>query len=134
MTNKRWMGLLLTLPMILVAVAGSSGQQEGGPETAPQEPERDPFCPPPGLRQTEGDRRGMVTGLPRMDLRGWVEDGEGVSLALLEVDGEGTIVVREGEELRLRLAHSGVHLRVREIGPRGVVLEVGEERDEVVVR
>lgn len=133
MLHKQWMGLL-TLSILLGTVAGSSGQQADAFAPRLQEPERDPFRPPPDLREAEGQRQGAISGLPRMNLRGWVQDGDGVSLALLEIDGEGTIVVREGEELRLHLAGTGVPLRIREIGPRGLVLEVGEERDEVVVR
>ena len=63
---------------------------------------------------------------------GLVEDGDGRKIAILEVEGYGTYVAREGESIVLP-GTSDV-LRIRKISNRTIIVSVGDHGQEFVVQ
>ena len=122
--------------LVLLAIAGlciaTVFAQENG--------ERDPFAPRGGMQTpTGGDSSGFVrtdeTGrMPQLALRGYIEDGEGNAVALLEVSKGSTYLVRRGDTVSISQQRGNVVLRVKEIDNLSLLIEVGELRQVYVVR
>jgi hypothetical protein len=105
---------------------------------APGEP-RDPFAPSPKMRELlDRQRVGAPDGrpggpglvLPAFRMVGYGDNGVHPPVAILEV-GDETLVVREGNTLH---PHLGVAIRVQTVGADGVVLEIEELGETMVVR
>ncbi len=103
--------------------------------------ERNPFALTPLI--LERGRQGQaVTGfqpaesvrVPNLRLRGIVVGRDGRKAALLEVQGMGTFVVREGDRIGLRPAHANAAIRVIRIDRMQVEVEAGAMRQVILVR
>jgi hypothetical protein len=111
------------------------------------EPLRDPFAASAGMapaRAESGARRTgagfgfrpgeSVGGIPRMSLRGHVRSHDGETVALLEIQGGGVYIVREGDAVGLHdLGYDSV-IRIREISRLHLVIESGSLGRVIVVR
>jgi hypothetical protein len=113
--------------------------QDGKPAGAGDETERDPFAASDRMRGGEGDRSRFVPAdappaLPGLALRGYVEDEEGKSVALLEVDGATTYLVRKDDTVSLPRAGANLVMRVVQVTNLELHVEIGELKRVVVVR
>lgn len=112
------------------------------PEAAPApegEPERDPFAPSDRMREDPSNRSRFVPAdappaLPGLSLRGYIEDEEGKAVALLEVDGALTYLVRKDDTVSLPRAGQNLVMRVIALTNLELHVEIGELRRVVVVR
>jgi len=98
---------------------------------------RDPFTASERMRKNANDRfvpADALSDLPRLEMRGYVEDADGKCVAILEVDGRTSYVVRKGDTINLPLANRSLALRVVEIKNLEVRIEIGELRRVLVVR
>jgi hypothetical protein len=131
MTASNRRPLLVFLAVAGLCIATVFAQEDG---------ERDPFAPRAGMQTpTAGDPTGFVrtdeTGrLPQLALRGYIEDGDGNAVALLEVSKGATYLVRQGDTVSISQQRGNVVLRVREISNLSLLVEVGELRQVYVVR
>ncbi|MHC4222562.1 MAG: hypothetical protein ACYSX0_11515 [Planctomycetota bacterium] len=122
-------GILLSL-----CVATALAQDNGGEE------ERDPFAPSGKIQNAKGvDRSGFVRAdpngvLPPLGLRGYIEDDEGNAVALLEIGGKTTYLVRKDDTVSLPQRGGNLVLRIKEVSNLALTVEVGEMRQVVVVR
>jgi hypothetical protein len=105
-------------------------------------PERDPFSTS-GLMAEEAQRRGSglefypaqeMRAVPRLILRGFVEDETHVPIALLEVDQEGVYLVRAGDTISIQHRGASSVLKVQKITNLSVFVEVGSLGQVIVVR
>jgi hypothetical protein len=148
------------LALLAAGLSGALAQEERPPEpppvenpeaTAPEdapaapaeepgdEPERDPFAASDRMREGAGDRSRFVPteappALPGLALRGYVEDEEGITVALLEVEGKNTYLVRKDDTVSLPRAGQNLVMRVIEVTNLELHVEIGELRRVVVVR
>jgi len=135
---NRLAALLLLLSGGLSLVSAQDGDSEEGEAPAPAEKEkpRDPFTPSDRMRKSAGERfvpADAPARLPALQLRGFVEDAEGRSVALLEVEGS-TYVVRKDDTVNLPRANRSLVLRVVDLANLELRIEIGELRRIVVVR
>ncbi len=72
--------------------------------------------------------------VPKMKLRGLVLRRDGGKAALLEVQGVGTHVVREGDTIGLNPAVAQAVIRVKRIDRMQVEVEAGSMRQIIIVR
>jgi hypothetical protein len=72
--------------------------------------------------------------LPKMRLRGRLKDESGDSVALLEIEGGGVYIVREGDDVGLHEFGNDSVLRIRKIDRLHVVVEAGTLKQLVIVR
>jgi hypothetical protein len=94
-----------------------------------------------GLLPGEGGYTPMhdPSALPSMRLRGLLKLRDRKAAALLDVEGVGALIVREGDQVSLAGAPStgdGLPpaLKIERIGPEGVVVEVGTLGRSLVIR
>jgi len=87
----------------------------------------DPFAASDSLRRGE-PLRGRAT-LPSLVRTGFIEDKDGNSIALLEVDGKRTHLLRKGDTITLS---AGNALKVIELNHREIHLEIAGRK--MVVR
>lgn len=130
MKLRAWFGAL-ALGAALAPAGSSPAQDAGGPP-----PPRDPFDPTEALRRAGGEfvAGESPEGAPPMRIRGFAEDEGGVVVALLEVTGFGTFLVRAGDSFTLQSGRSTVALKVVEATHRSLVVEVGRFQASIVVR
>lgn len=76
----------------------------------------------------------LPEGFPKLILKGYIEGSDGTTAALLEVQGAGLYVVREGGTFSLHAGQQNIPVRVREIRHLGAVILVGTQDVVVVVR
>lgn len=103
---------------------------------------RNPFDLPPPIveRLSAGDAKAgfqPVEGgfkVPDMKLRGVVLRQDGGKAALLEVQGVGTHVVREGDTIGINAASPNAVIRVKRIERMQVEVEAGSMRQIILVR
>jgi len=124
--------LLFLAPGVHVAFAQDEGSADG-------KAGRDPFAPSERMRDEQGDRAQFVprdapNGVPALALRGFIEDGSGNRVALLEVEGGTTHIVRKGDAVNLPRGAQNLVVRVIETGNLELRVEIGELRRVVVVR
>lgn len=103
--------------------------------------QRDPFAITP--RMFEGDPTLQNLGLnfkpdteleiPEIKLKGVVNGADGKIAALVDVEGVGVIVVREGDTIGVR-SKGGGGLRVRKISRTGLILTAGSLGRDVIVK
>lgn len=72
--------------------------------------------------------------VPNMKLRGMVLRQDGGKAALLEVQGLGTHVVREGDTISINAAIANAVVRVKRIERMQVEVEAGSMRQIIIVR
>nr|WP_321465079.1 hypothetical protein [uncultured Desulfobulbus sp.] len=72
--------------------------------------------------------------IPKMRLRGHLQGGNGEVLALLEVTGGDTYIVREGDTVGLHDLGIDSVLRIRKISRLHVVVEAGSLNQMIIVR
>lgn len=145
----------IALLLLLTAALSGALAQEGKPAEPPpvspakepaeapagpdEEPGRDPFAASDRMQQGGGDRSRFVPAeappsLPGLALKGYVEDEGGNAVALLEVDGKSTYLVRKDDTVSLPRAGQNLVMRVVQLTNLELHVEVGELRRVVVVR
>lgn len=132
------LALLATGLTVAFAQDGKPAEPAPAPE-AGEDAERDPFAASDRMRGGAGDRSRFVPAdappaLPGLSLRGYVEDEEGKSVALLEVDGTTTYLVRKDDTVSLPRAGSNLVMRVVQVTNLELHVEIGELKRVVVVR
>ncbi|PPD33597.1 MAG: hypothetical protein CTY19_07340 [Methylomonas sp.] len=103
---------------------------------APQQV-RDPFTPSALMYETVGKQSGMANSgygfsptieggkIPKMKLRGLLNQEPGNYIALLEVEGAGTFMVREGDEFNIDPSQPKNAIRVDKITRLSITVETG---------
>lgn len=76
----------------------------------------------PGAR---GSGRSRSTALPQITMKGYVEDTRGIRIALIELKGVGTILVREKDQLTLDPDSVLGGMEIIRIEPQGVSVKMG---------
>ncbi|WP_372832439.1 hypothetical protein [Pontibacterium sp.] len=72
-------------------------------------------------------------GIPRMQFRGFIRmDGE--KAGLLNINGLGTFVVKEGDKVGLQQMTSDTVVRIVEINPLNLIIEFGNLGEKVVIQ
>lgn len=102
-----------------------------GPGTA-----RDPFAETELMLQGLGGFQGgdIAAGrMPNLRLRGLARNGRDGGVALLEIEGVGTFMLRPGETVTLRNEQSPLTLRLKRINAASIEVEAGQAQ-QVVVR
>lgn len=104
-----------------------------------QEPGRDPFAPSEMMRTITGAPSGFVPSdqprsLPGLFLKGYVEDEEGTTCALLGVEGAATYLVRKEDTISLPRGAQNLVMRIVDVTSLELRVEIGELRRVVVVR
>lgn len=103
---------------------------------------RDPFAT---TRSMQDEARRGVGGarfeptagagpLPVMRLRGWIEDASGQALALVDIEGYGTTIVRKDDTIGLPWLQADAVLRIRSVSNGSVAVEIGSLGHVIVVR
>ncbi|AFL72254.1 hypothetical protein [Thiocystis violascens] len=82
-----------------------------------------------GFQNAEGN-----APAPKMKLKGMVMLQNGNKAALLEVQGVGTHVVREGDTIGINVASPNAVIRVKRIDRMQIEVEVGSMRQVILVR
>lgn len=75
--------------------------------------------------------------IPKLKLKGTVDQGERGIAALIEIDEIGVIVVRVGDTIGLRSSAGqalGEGLMVKSINPRSLVLTAGDIQQNIIIR
>ena len=137
--NRRGRFPLFAFLLSILALLVTSGvaQDKDQPEA---QPERNPFAAPPGVRTpNSGEATAFVprerpAGVPTLSLRGYVEDKDGRTCALLDVGGKQVYLVREKDEVSIPHGGENLVLRITKVSNLSLQLEVGELRRMVVVR
>ncbi len=103
---------------------------------------RDPFSPTSRILQAASDGGGGVvfqplqqkTKIPRMYLRGLIEDVDGGVAAILEIEKGGVHIVREQDTIGLYEMGASSVIRVRKINRLNIVVEAGSLGQLIIVR
>jgi len=103
---------------------------------------RNPFAPTEAILRERGSGRSGVRferaegafKVPKMHLRGIVTGSGGQVAALLEIDGHGTHIVREGDTIGLYERDSDLVVRIGRIQRLHVEVEAGALRQVIIVR
>lgn len=104
--------------------------------------ERNPFAPTNRMLSAgSGNRSGLVfqpltaeTRIPRMKLRGLLRQKDGTMAGLLDVEGSGVHLVREGDTVGLYDLGSNAVIRVRHIDRLQMVVEAGSLGRRFIIR
>jgi hypothetical protein len=98
---------------------------------------RDPFTPSRLMYEVISTQSGVNSGaygfipslqggdVPKMKLRGYISKDEESPLALLEIQGAGTFMVREGDEINIDPANPRQAIRISKITRLSVTVETG---------
>ena len=100
---------------------------------------RDPFTPSRLMFDMVGKQSGITSGgaygftrslnninsVPKMRLRGFVSQGEEDLIALLEIAGARTYLVREGDEINIDPSQPSSAIRITKITRLSVTVETG---------
>lgn len=110
---------------------------------------RDPFTISDKMYQTSGAQGANRTrqefvpfmsggGLPKMRVRGFVNNGPGKAMALLQIEGEDSVhLIREGDEIGLQHRGNGQPnsvLKVLKISASKVEVQTGGLRQVIIVQ
>jgi hypothetical protein len=63
--------------------------------------------------------------IPKMKLKGFVTNSEGKKIALLEIDGSGTHMVHEGDQINIDPSQPRQAIRISKISRNSVTVETG---------
>lgn len=98
---------------------------------------RDPFTPSRLMYEIVGTQSGLANGaygfvpslqgvkIPKMKLRGFINKEKESPLALLEIQGAGTFMVREGDEINIDPSQPRQAIRISKITRLSVTVETG---------
>ncbi len=98
---------------------------------------RDPFTPSRLMYEIVGSQSGLANGaygfvptlqgvkIPKMKLRGFIDKENDKPLALLEIQGAGTFMVREGDEINIDPSQPRQAIRISKITRLSVTVETG---------
>jgi hypothetical protein len=98
---------------------------------------RDPFTPSRLMYEVISTQSGVNSGaygfipslqggdVPKMKLRGYVSKDNESPVALLEIKGSGTFMVREGDEINIDPANPRQAIRISKITRLSVTVETG---------
>lgn len=98
---------------------------------------RDPFTPSRLMYEVIGSQSGLQNGaygfipnlhgakVPKMKIRGFIDKDEDKPLALLEIEGSGTFMVREGDEINIDPSNPRRAIRISSITRLSVTVETG---------
>ncbi len=98
---------------------------------------RDPFTPSRLMYEIVGTQSGLANGaygfvpslqgvkIPKMTLRGFIDKEDDKPLALLEIHGSGTFMVREGDEINIDPSQPRQAIRISKITRLSVTVETG---------
>jgi len=102
-------------------VALSSGENRVSPM-------RNPFVDRPAAQfQDHGvSSRSLPAGVPRLNLRGYIENEDGSPMALLDVEGYTLYVVRTGDTISLRSGQQMIQLIVERIFNSKMQVRIGK--------
>ena len=105
---------------------------------------RNPFAPTRDILSTAARTSGSdayrfralaePTAIPRMRLRGLINEGDENVAALLEIENSGTYIVREGDTVGLYELGSNAVIRVRKINRLDLVVEAGSLGQVLIIR
>lgn len=104
--------------------------------------ERDPFTTSEQMfEQAEKSRKKpafvpsqITRQVPQLSLKGFIQDGDDVAVALLEVKGSGVFLVRRGDTISIQAGGINTVLKIKEINKLSVMVEVGTLGQVIVVR
>lgn len=103
-----------------------------------EEVARNPFRLTEVIRQqgigTAGGSSHLPDRMPLLSLKGYIEGENGMTAAILEVQGMGAYPVRSGDTLSLSTGQQNIPLTVREIRNLQAVVSVGAQGTEILVR
>lgn len=137
------------------ALAGNIGpidyaEMQDYPIDGYEEPaERDPFTTSDKMFRTSGQQganraggQGFVPymmngGLPKMRVRGFVHNGPGEALALLQIEGDETVhLVRKGDEIGIqsRTGQPSTVLKILNVDLKKVEVQSGSLRQIIIVQ
>jgi Tfp pilus assembly protein PilP len=97
---------------------------------------RDPFTPSRLMYEVIGSQNGLQNGaygfipslqgnkIPQMKLKGFI-DKDDEPLALLEIQGKGTFMVREGDEINIDPSNPRQAIRISKITRLSITVETG---------
>lgn len=139
--------LKLNLPLFLILFSqeiiavnfqfpqtNSNGVSDSKPE---QSTVRDPFTPSRLMYEIVSSQSGLSSNtygfipnlqginIPKMILRGYVDKENESPLALLEIEGSGTYMVREGDEINIDPSQPRQAIRISKITRLSVTVEAG---------
>lgn len=111
-----------------------AGTQSAANQSSTGIPARDPFALTPLMLQSGGSFSGGSSAgpMPALKLRGIARRG-GISVALIEIDGMGTLVLRVGETVTVRNDLQPLVLQLKRIHASSVEMEAGQTK-QIVVR
>lgn len=110
------------------------------------QPKRDPFTPSMLMYAAVGQQAAQAPGgygfipsagidqVPKMRLRGFVNDDPEKSVALLEVEGAGVYLVRSGDEIGLQAIGRNTVLKIVAIDGQSIKVQTGMINQVIVVR
>jgi hypothetical protein len=132
-----WWGTLAGFALALPAVAAEE-------PVYIQNHKRDPFTASDTMHALVGNQaanaansgRGFIVGgadqIPKMRLRGFVNNKK--SVAVLDIQGVGTYLVRENDEIGLQAIGRNTVIKIIEVSGMGVKVQSGTFRQVIVVR
>lgn len=147
MTGPRIAGWLVAAGLLL-AFGGTALAQETAAAPAPAtrpagaERDRDPFGTSP-LMEKKAEQSGagpeFTPGrdgdpLPRITLRGFLQVAGRPPAALVEVEGAGTYLVRQGDAISVAVGGKASVIKIEKVDDRSVVAAVGSLGQLIVVR
>jgi hypothetical protein len=95
---------------------------------------RNPFVDQMLVRGAGAPSLTLPTGVSDFRLKGYIQNEDGQSLALLEIQGGGLHLVRAGDVISLRAGQQAVQLTVEQVSGMGVRVRVGENGPVMEVR
>lgn len=134
-------GLTFAASLLFPLSAAANGSANGNYSAPPGQTEaqwvRDPFTPSKLMYEAVGLQSGMASGaygfvpsneaerIPQMKLRGLINPDDEEFIALLEVKGFGTFMVREGDEFNIDPSQPKNAIRIGKITRLSVTVETG---------
>lgn len=131
--------------VLLVSILGPAWAADyAQAQNAGQQVKRDPFTASDLMHSLVGTQaadaassgRGFIAGgadqIPKMKLRGFVNNKQ--SVAVLDIEGVGTYLVRENDEIGLQAIGRNTVIKIIEVDGMGVKVQSGTFRQVIVVR
>lgn len=139
----RFIGISLIGGLVLLACGLATAADS--PSSLNIAPQRDPFSASAliyselGRQSTSGATRGFIPslgmeGVPRMKLKGIINDNPKGAVALLEVEGAGVFMVRNGDEIGLQAIGRNQVLKVIRVDALRVEVQAGQINQVIIVR
>lgn len=119
----------------------------GGNQSRSAVTQRDPFTTSDKMygevgiqsAQKANSAQGFIAGfgmqsVPKMRVKGFVNKGKNKSVALLEIEGAGVFLVKEGEEIGLQALGQNTVLKVLKVDSNSVKVQSGQVNQVIIVR